>query len=441
MAMVPADPLSQVEEYVRLYRALLQPLDLETPYSHYMTMNYVASPEDHGRIDAIVTERQSLIAGLTREIERVQTLRELCDVQTPLDAIQAELIERKSRVESSQTFHRALTSTIRRLPANIFGEIFRQWLPKDTCIVPGSMCSPLLLTQVCQRWRSIAMATPHLWSSLMIPLRKAVADEYRIQCDTWLARAKGIPLMLAIHGVDSSSRHLLNWLQRLISRCCDLRWYGPLLDGLLANGTVELLEKLDVNVFGMPHRRPSIDVPSGMSRLGSVCLIFAYEVNSLDGITLPWAQLTEMDMNGVNLPWTDVSRLLRICSRLQNAKFSLLDGGDLDDQQATVPGSVVNHSLKFLGIELYGQTANYLLDALVLPSLAELHLGFCYVGEWPHEQFASFIARSRCSLKKLTVAAHGSVWDHWSEYRSLLPTCTLKMIEDKASVSCWDHTV
>ncbi|KAH7887164.1 hypothetical protein F5I97DRAFT_2059987, partial [Phlebopus sp. FC_14] len=171
MAIFLIELLSRMEEYVpQLCAAVLQPIDLDTPYSRYVTVNFVARPEDHEPIDTIVTERQSQITDLTQGIERVETLcQKLKDVKRKLE-------EHKFHVEKSQTFHRVLTSAIRRLPPEIFGEIFRQWLPKDTCVVPGSMRSPLVLTQVCQRWRSIAMAIPQLWSSLTIDLEKWTRD-------------------------------------------------------------------------------------------------------------------------------------------------------------------------------------------------------------------------------------------------------------------------
>ncbi|KAJ6570464.1 hypothetical protein DFH09DRAFT_831302, partial [Mycena vulgaris] len=55
------------------------------------------------------------------------------------------------------------------LPYEITSEVFIKSLPpspiftKDFKNGPNSFEAPLLLSQICREWRSIAISTPHLW--------------------------------------------------------------------------------------------------------------------------------------------------------------------------------------------------------------------------------------------------------------------------------------
>jgi hypothetical protein len=57
------------------------------------------------------------------------------------------------------------------LPNEIVSEIFLHTLPSalsDHC--PSSTQGPLLLGQICRKWREIALFTPALWSNIALTL-------------------------------------------------------------------------------------------------------------------------------------------------------------------------------------------------------------------------------------------------------------------------------
>ncbi|KAJ7291908.1 hypothetical protein C8J57DRAFT_221294, partial [Mycena rebaudengoi] len=54
------------------------------------------------------------------------------------------------------------------LPFEITSEIFLGSLPSHGRIQPAADEPPLLLAQICQQWRSVALAIPELWSSIAI---------------------------------------------------------------------------------------------------------------------------------------------------------------------------------------------------------------------------------------------------------------------------------
>ncbi|KAJ6630351.1 hypothetical protein B0H10DRAFT_1649973, partial [Mycena sp. CBHHK59/15] len=50
------------------------------------------------------------------------------------------------------------------LPLEITSEIFSHCLPPNILMVePSTSAAPLLLTEICRTWRTIALSTPGLW--------------------------------------------------------------------------------------------------------------------------------------------------------------------------------------------------------------------------------------------------------------------------------------
>ncbi|KAF8426142.1 hypothetical protein L210DRAFT_3335584, partial [Boletus edulis BED1] len=52
---------------------------------------------------------------------------------------------------------------MQRLPVELHGRIFVECLPDGPYVEPASKEAPLLLVQVCRRWREVALQTPQLW--------------------------------------------------------------------------------------------------------------------------------------------------------------------------------------------------------------------------------------------------------------------------------------
>jgi len=105
--------------------------------------------------------------------------------------------------------HIALVAPIRRLPPEILSEIFIH------CMSPNSFdCklydsrnldkAPLLLGQVCSRWRSISLSTPRLWTSFTLTIRPKYLKSDVILAKTWLRRAGACPLSIRL---ESSGRY------------------------------------------------------------------------------------------------------------------------------------------------------------------------------------------------------------------------------------------
>ncbi|KAJ7123622.1 hypothetical protein C8R44DRAFT_559888, partial [Mycena epipterygia] len=65
----------------------------------------------------------------------------------------------------------AVLSPLRRMPAEVLGEIFSWTLPSVNTLRLwgfGVGDSPWLLTHISSRWRTVGLSTPALWSLLVI---------------------------------------------------------------------------------------------------------------------------------------------------------------------------------------------------------------------------------------------------------------------------------
>ncbi|OAX40852.1 hypothetical protein K503DRAFT_686729, partial [Rhizopogon vinicolor AM-OR11-026] len=98
---------------------------------------------------------------------------ELLHIESTINNLQAEIEAIHKRISLQQEARRgvqariftnkARISPVRFLPTEILQHIFKACLPNDQYIIPHTQSAPLLLCQICQRWRDVAEATPELW--------------------------------------------------------------------------------------------------------------------------------------------------------------------------------------------------------------------------------------------------------------------------------------
>ena len=114
--------------------------------------------------DTTIEEVTKLLQPLLKDCEDVDT-----EIQR-LDALLREQKARRREMQHTVDQYNIILSPVRRLPPDILHEIFWHCLPCHRNPVMISSDAPLLLTQICSSWRSIAFASPNIWSRLHIPL-------------------------------------------------------------------------------------------------------------------------------------------------------------------------------------------------------------------------------------------------------------------------------
>ncbi|KAF8517902.1 hypothetical protein BU17DRAFT_91330 [Hysterangium stoloniferum] len=114
-------------------------------------------------------EKESLRAVVT---DQDTTLRDLDARIAALEVQLLQLLSERQDVLRSSTVKRALLAPIRKLAPEIIGQIFE--LCTNDEIVPGARriitatAAPILLSQVCKKWRHVALMTPQLWTNIAL---------------------------------------------------------------------------------------------------------------------------------------------------------------------------------------------------------------------------------------------------------------------------------
>ncbi|KAK6984807.1 hypothetical protein R3P38DRAFT_2743704 [Favolaschia claudopus] len=127
------------------------------------------------------------------------------------------------------------------LPFELISKVFIHCLPRYGRVRPDPQLAPLLLLQICSRWRAVALATPWLWNSIFLEcfresgytgLSILFEDELPLAIhpiaslvDLWFSRCEGFPLSITLlsrevglslpYGVIGVIQSRCSWWNRL----------------------------------------------------------------------------------------------------------------------------------------------------------------------------------------------------------------------------------
>ncbi|KAJ7195635.1 hypothetical protein GGX14DRAFT_316338, partial [Mycena pura] len=106
--------------------------------------------------DVQINEINSFIGSTEAKISIIND--QIAQMQRTLDGLASRRAELQDLVQS----HRSVVSTIRRLPTDILGEIFLQYLSASRSPVHSPKALSHLVG-VCERWCTITLTSPLLW--------------------------------------------------------------------------------------------------------------------------------------------------------------------------------------------------------------------------------------------------------------------------------------
>ncbi|KAJ7156506.1 hypothetical protein C8R43DRAFT_1065415 [Mycena crocata] len=295
------------------------------------------------------------------------------------------------------------------LPNEIVSEIFLHFLPPyPDCPSPTGRFSPTLLTQICRKWRQIALATPALWSAIPSPPLEAICDEKYVHLlESWLARSGLCPVSINIGDEPEDLQEGV--LQALIPH--RLRWeylelgiYGTLIHRL--EGPTPLLRRLNLWLEGSPAS-PVAFTEALLLRTASLNDYAAANV------VLPWAQLTSLTLK-VIYPSECTPVLLQTCGLVHCELFLLTDHPGVIQPDVSLP---CLESLILVDEDSTGVTEY--LGTFIVPALRKLRVPELFIGTDPISSLASFISKSGCKLEEVRITGERSV--PRKLYRKVLP--------------------
>ncbi|KAJ3500478.1 hypothetical protein NLJ89_g9776 [Agrocybe chaxingu] len=298
---------------------------------------------------------------------------QLSIIQGEMDELAKLLATVKQRFEATQqsiTKHETILSPIRRVPADVLGEIFGHCLPTHRNPLFLSSEAPILPSHVCRSWRAVALSTPSLWGRLHVSLPGVVSPLSNVpSIDTihannllalypkimkrrsdavkeWLARSGASPLSVSIfaptiypeyltENIHSAGEMVLDAIAPSCGRWNEIELTMPL-DLYQIFETKFILEK-PKNLTQLRLRLemrmsspfladdspppPSIALLSAPNLKGvflSLPSQLPFNFTSLDRhnkMAPIWAQLTRLFLHTM-IPDTDVHLFLRACPRL-----------------------------------------------------------------------------------------------------------------------------
>ncbi|KAJ7187331.1 hypothetical protein C8R46DRAFT_981616 [Mycena filopes] len=309
------------------------------------------------------------------------------------------------------------------LPNEIVSEIFIRFLPPYPECPPwtGSL-SPSLLTQICEKWREIALSTPELWRAaaftlsprLLPPLQGRAASPDQIdtsRLQSWLHRSGACPLSLQITSqryhdprvsqiLDAALPHRARWEHLMLHS-------GAAIPLLRLDGPMPRLRHLDVDV----EADDAVPVFDDAPLLRTVVLNYGATM----ALVLPWAQLTKVVLRQV-YP-SNCSIVLQQTSNLVHCDIPSLW---LDEVNVTAEPDVHLPHLESLIFGDESDTVTIYHGTLIVPALRRLHIPERLLGLNPIDSLRSFISRSGCQLREVLIT--GPLYVDRDRYHAAFPS-------------------
>jgi len=338
-----------------------------------------------------------------------------------------QLVEERANIIQSNTSHSIFSSAIWRLPTEILSQIFLYCLPEDQYLsLRTSTEAPILLTQICRRWREVALDLPRLWCRLQLeaePWRWMDLDRRALLYKSWIKRSRGYPLSLKLQCGGTDWRELRSLLQPHVQQISTLfldfgDCFGP-----FTFDDFHALKELTIHhhSFDSHHDNPwryianrsLLKLPVNLRKIDMGCRPF--DRRRLDRFTDPsWTRLTHIK---IRLEGLDAfTRMLRLCPNLTSLQIL----GEFKLIRNLEP--VTHTNLQSLSIFWNIQEPRKdvgLFKVITLPNLRTIEAA--NDGPWPHEDFMEFLTRSKCHLETLFLY-YADKAPQWKEYIGLIPT-------------------
>ncbi|KAJ7457590.1 hypothetical protein B0H11DRAFT_2062728 [Mycena galericulata] len=292
------------------------------------------------------------------------------------------------------------------LPPEIISDVFGLCLSVQ--VTPAPSEAPLLLGQVCRRWREIALSTPRLWNEIFLfdPHCPSICSLLEV----WLSRAHDCPLHISLmwaqhSAVDSPSTAVWDVVTRfsgqLESLGIDLPFH-ELRQLEFLRGRVPSLKYLTLTAASSRRvpQDPRNSPPFTITIFEQAPKLISFNWKNLTSHTItlgiPWSQLKSLALLGVN-----EAECLWILKKAVN--LTECAWGTLDTIQS--PGKLTRiapmRSLRSLHLRS-GSLPVALLPALAVPRLCELTLSI-HAPQVP--DFRAFLSRTGCRLRYLSLQA------------------------------------
>ena len=303
----------------------------------------------------------------TTRVHIAQLVGEMARLQGILD----ELARKRDALESYTEMHLSLVAPVRSLPAEILSEIFIRL--KDATALsdaikwsigsPRLNKTPLLLGNVCSRWRTVVLSTPSLWASFALTIASDRLERSTALAEMWLARAGVCPLSISLGAASNYNSSMRPFMQAFLPYC--ERWYEVRLDlptAFIDNWYPAKNRLLSLHKLFIGTRCGLNNVFALVPQLRHLYLAsLSYPPSDFQ---LPWSQLQFCEM-GIKRRHDSCLELLRLTPNLEECVIWPYNSGEVSHTPAQL--SRVHR------MQIYQNPIRF-LNKLLLPELRELFL-------------------------------------------------------------------
>ncbi|KAJ7499155.1 hypothetical protein FB451DRAFT_1073212 [Mycena latifolia] len=274
--------------------------ELDSPVRRFLHTNFVPSDVQCNDIRAVLNDSFKSLDKIDAEIAR-------------LSSQLAQLVDHREKLCADIDAHHAMTTPARRLPRDIIQEIFVACLPSDRNSVMVPFEAPILLGQICSAWRTIALSTPCLWSSLHVVIPGTAQSVRRVSeaIKVWLSRSGALPLSITVvlsrtfNDTSTSVSEILTTLGMFACRWNKMQFLFALATDSLMDSLaqirvedVPLLEHILMCSWIKDPPTPAVSLPIfDAPRLRGVSVNFFGHASALPE---EWHSLTELHLNTGN---------------------------------------------------------------------------------------------------------------------------------------------
>lgn len=393
---------------------------LPSPVPHLLGTNGVPSAAEAQDIRASIDAVHLDISKLDADIAHAQR-------------VVRQLTKEREALQTYATEHTALLTPARRVPADIWSEIFMHCLPAtealtdsqtikhanhDELLSFGPRVAPALLLRICKDWTAIALSSPRLWSTIDLRVSSHFLQFTPTLVQTWLKQSRQTPLNVILSNIPTTDaffqsppvRKVLEQSHRW--RRVDLRlWQASMVVFSTLRDNLPELQDLHLQLENMKDPQfLGSDLFCNAPKLNRVTISSHRPLSyPIADVNLPWAQLTQFSYHAAT-----GESIVALCTLLQSAPNLLKVDWPLSQSMESKmdPSVVVQHSrLRDLSVSMHSNPGSS-FDCLSLPSLRNLHIKTAmWFKIWSWEPFESFISRNGQALKSFhleTEAVKGS---------------------------------
>ncbi|KAJ7681899.1 hypothetical protein DFH06DRAFT_283942 [Mycena polygramma] len=302
------------------------------------------------------------------------------------------------------------------LPNELISEIFVHFVPVYPSSPPlAGPLSPHTLTQICRRWREIALATPALWRAIS-------SEEDKIHLVKACLHRSGRSLL----SIQTREFYYTEpeTLKVLVLHCA--RWehvnlhFGFSQLSVLAELAMPFLRELEIRISegGGSEPLPDFALPmpteSRMPLLRAATLWDFHYSSDL----LPWFQLTSLTLIG-----KEPSECTQVLAHTTNLVFCelILYGSEPQSPDTLLPRL---ETLVLVDFHLeYSDSVGYLSN-FVVPALRRLQVPDNSLAPDPTVTLQTFLAKSGCQLREVCITGKRAVskTQYRSAFRDAIPT-------------------